>query len=177
MNSLQQIDALLDGRLQIGIVRTGLLPATLVSKRLFPDPLVAVLRTDHPLLAARSALRRLPTMTLANEPFVLFARSAGAGIHDHVISLCRHAGFQPQVAQEAQEASTIIGLVAAGLGVSILPASCEHIRVEGVSYVPLAEAEAMSHIHVVYRQDERSALVAQFTRLLLARRARHPPAC
>jgi DNA-binding transcriptional LysR family regulator len=167
MNTLQQIDALLERRLQLGIVRATRLPDALESKRLFRDPLVAVLRSDHPLLAGRTSRRRLKTEALAPEPFVLFARSAGAGVLDHVLALCRHAGFAPRVAQEAREASTIVGLVAAGLGVSILPASCEHIRVDNVSYVPLADPAAMSEIHVVRRRDDRSPLVAQFIQLLL----------
>ena len=169
MNSLQQIDALLDRRLQMGIVRGNVLPDTLVSKRLFRDPLVAVLREDHPVMAKLGKSRRLRTEWLAQESFVLFGRSAGAGIHDHVITLCRHAGFTPRVVQDAHEASTIVGLVAAGLGVSILPASCEHIGVAGVAYVPLSDPAAMSEIHVVHRRDERSPLVAKFVRLLLTR--------
>jgi DNA-binding transcriptional LysR family regulator len=168
MNSLQQIDALLDRRLQVGIVRGNVMPDTLASKRLFRDPLVAVLREDHPAMARLGKSRRLRTEWLAQDPFVLFARSAGAGIHDHVIALCRHAGFTPRVVQEAQEASTIVGLVAAGLGVSILPASCEHIGVGGVAYVPLSDPAALSEIHVVHQRDERSPLVAKFVRLLLA---------
>jgi len=169
MNSLQQIDALLDRRLQMGIVRGNVLPETLVSKRLFRDPLVAVLREDHPVMAKLGKNRRLRTEWLAQESFVLFGRSAGAGIHDHVITLCRNAGFTPRVVQDAHEASTIVGLVAAGLGVSILPASCEHIGVVGVAYVPLTDPAAMSEIHVVHRRDERSPLVAKFVRLLLTR--------
>jgi DNA-binding transcriptional LysR family regulator len=168
MNSLQQIDALLEHRLQIGILRGNALPDTLVSKRLFRDPLVAVLRMDHPVLARLGKTRRLRTEWLAQESFVLFGRSARAGIHDHVISLCRTAGFAPRVVQDAQEASTIVGLVAAGLGVSILPASCEHIQVAGVVYVPLADPAAMSEIHVAHQRDERSPLVAKFVRLLVA---------
>ena len=169
MNSLTQIDALLDHRLQVGIVRGNVLPDTLVSKRLFRDPLVAVLREDHPVLARLGKKnRRLRIEWLAQESFVLFGRSAGAGIHDHVITLCRNAGFTPRVVQDAHEASTIVGLVAAGLGVSILPASCKNIGVTGVAYVPLADPAAMSEIHVVHQRDERSPLVARFVRLLLA---------
>lgn len=168
MNSLQQIDALLERRLHLGIVRGGILPAALESKRLFRDPLVAVLRSDHPLMATHRARRRLKTELLAHEPFVLFARSAGAGIHDHVLTLCRNGGFTPRVAQEAREASTIVGLVAAGLGVSILPASCDHIQVDNVSYVQLSDPAAMSEIHVVRRRDDRSPLVARFVKLLTA---------
>jgi DNA-binding transcriptional LysR family regulator len=84
-----------------------------------------------------------------------------------VIALCRNAGFTPHVVQDAHQASTIVGLVAAGLGVSILPASCEHIGVAGVAYVPLVDSVAMSEIHVMHRRDERSPLVARFVRLLL----------
>lgn len=175
MNSLQQIDALLEHRLQLGIVRGHALPDTLVSKRLFRDPLVAVLRADHPVLARLGKSGRLRVEWLAQESFVLFGRSARAGIHDHVISLCRTAGFTPRVVQDAQEASTIVGLVAAGLGVSILPASCAHIQVDGVAYVPLTDPAAMSEIHVVHQRDERSPLVANFVRLLLARMRNAPP--
>jgi DNA-binding transcriptional LysR family regulator len=167
MNSLQQIDALLDRRLQVGILRPDSLPGTLVSKRLFRDPLVVVLRTDHPALKRGGARDKLSMTALAKEPFVVFARSAGAGVYERVFKLCRNAGFTPRIAQEAREASTIIGLVAAGLGVSILPASCSHSGVEGVSYVPLADAESMSEIHVAYREDERSPLVTRFVQLLL----------
>ncbi|GAB2583287.1 LysR family transcriptional regulator [Dyella jejuensis] len=168
MNSLQQIDALLERRLQVGILRPGILPKSLLSRRLFRDPLVAVLRLDHPALKRLGARGKLPTKALAQEPFVVFARSAGVGVYEHVLALCRDAGFAPHIAQEAREASTIIGLVAAGLGVSILPQSCSHIQVEGISYIPLAEATAMSEIHVVYREDERSPLLPRFIQLLLA---------
>ncbi|HUB90392.1 MAG TPA: LysR substrate-binding domain-containing protein [Dyella sp.] len=166
MNSLQQIDALLDRRLQVGILRPGTLPTSLLSKRLFRDPLVAVLRSDHPALKRLGARGKLSIKALAQQPFVVFARNAGAGVHEHVLTLCREAGFAPRISQEAREASTIIGLVAAGFGVAILPQSCDHIHVEGVSYVPLAEANAMSEIHVVYREDERSPLVPRFVQLL-----------
>jgi DNA-binding transcriptional LysR family regulator len=168
MNSLQQIDALLERRLQVGILRPSILPTTLVSKRLFRDPLVAVVRSDHPVLKRVGARGKLATKSLAQEPFVVFSRSAGAGVHEHVMNLCRGAGLAPRISQEAREASTIIGLVAAGFGVAILPQSCDHIHVEGVRYVPLAEAHAMSEIHVVYREDERSPLVPRFVQLLTA---------
>lgn len=168
MNSLRQLDALLERHLQVGILRPGILPKTLLSKRLFQDPLVAVMRSDHPALKQVSTRGKLSARALAHEPFVVFARSAGAGVYEHVLSLCREAGFSPRIAQEAREPSTIIGLVAAGFGVSILPKSCSNFQVEGVSYIPLAETNAMSEIHVVYREDERSPLVPRFIRLLLA---------
>jgi DNA-binding transcriptional LysR family regulator len=170
LNSLQQIDALLDRRLQLGILRFRPLPDTLASQPLFDDPLVAVLRADHPLLSGKRTPRKLPTAALADDPFVVFSNAAGTGIHDHVLALCQQAGFAPRIAQEAGEASTIISLVAAGLGVSILPASCQHIQVEGVRFVPLDDPAAMSAMHAVYRSDDASPLIARFVKLLTARR-------
>jgi DNA-binding transcriptional LysR family regulator len=167
MMSLQQIDALLERKLHIGILRPGVLPKSLLSKRLFRDPLVAVLPAGHPALKRIDTRGKLPIKALAPEPFVVFARTAGAGVYEHVLSLCRDAGFAPRIAQEAREASTIIGLVATGMGVSILPASCGHVSVEGVSYVPLTDPAAMSEVHVVYREDERSPLVPRFIKLIL----------
>jgi DNA-binding transcriptional LysR family regulator len=167
MMSLQQIDALLERKLHIGILRPSATPKSLLSKRLFRDPLVAVLPTGHPALKRLDARGKLPTRALAPEPFVVFARTAGAGVYEHVLSLCRDAGFAPRIVQEAREATTIIGLVATGMGVSILPASCGHVSVEGVSYVPLADSAAMSEVHVVYREDERSPLVPRFIKLIL----------
>ena len=55
------------------------------------------------------------------------------------------------------------------------PASCAHIQVDGVAYVPLTDPAAMSEIHVVHQRDERSPLVANFVRLLLARMRNAPP--
>lgn len=172
MNTLQQIDALLDHRLDLGIIRKRALPEALASQALFRDPLAVVLREDHPALASLEPQHpALPLRLLAQEPFVTFDRSAGAGIHDQVIALCSRAGFTPRIAQEAREPSTIIGLVSAGLGVSILPASCEHIRVEGVRFVPLADRDAASDVHVAYRRDEHSARVRRFVELLRANAA------
>lgn len=169
MTTLQQVGALLEGRLQIGIIRHTALPEPLISKVLFNDPLVAVMRRDHPILKRLPAHGRLALEALAGEPFVVFSRTAGTGVHDQIIALCRDAGFSPCISQEARESSTIIGLVSAGLGVSLLPASYEHVSVEGVAYVPLSDAAAASRVCVVRRADERSPLVAAFLDLLLQR--------
>ncbi|WP_455385992.1 LysR substrate-binding domain-containing protein [Acidihalobacter prosperus] len=165
--TLQQIDALMDRRLHLGIIRPAPLPPALEAHALFSDPLVAVMRRDHPLLATLPQGGRLSLSALAEEPFVVFNRSAGIGIYDQIVALCMAANFSPRISQEAAEPSTIIGLVSAGMGVSVLPASYEHINVEGVAYVPLLDAGADSGIQMVQRRDERSPLVAEFARMLL----------
>jgi DNA-binding transcriptional LysR family regulator len=164
-NTLQQVECLLDDRQQIGLLRGGKLPAPLVSHKLVDDPLVAVLRADHPL--AKRKRRKLRMEELADERFVVFSRAAGTGVHDQLLTMCRNAGFAPRIAQEAGESSTMIGLVAAGMGVAVLPDSLRHVRVDGVAYVAIDSPDAASAIHVTHRRDDTSPLVRAFTKLML----------
>src|SRR5471032_969759 len=101
------------------------LPDSLSVIELMREPLVAVLNAGHPLVEGSE--RGLYLAQLAEEPFVFFPRSYGSGLYAQLMSLARDAGFSPHFAQEAGEAMTIIGLVAAGLGVSVLPASYQRI--------------------------------------------------
>jgi DNA-binding transcriptional LysR family regulator len=164
-NTLQQVACLLEGSQHVGLLRGGALPATLVSHKLVDDPLVAVLRADHPLATRKRA--RLHMDELADERFVVFSRAAGTGVHDQLLSMCRNAGFVPRIAQEAGESSTMIGLVAAGLGVAVLPDSLRHVRVDGVAYVAIDSPDAASALHVTHRRDDASPLVKAFTALML----------
>ncbi len=94
---------------------------------------------------------------LKNEAFVMYPRESGTGVYDQIIALCRQSGFAPQVAQEAREAPTIVGLVAAGLGVALVPASLRSINVNGVVYRPLREKGARSAMWLVLRSGELSS--------------------
>lgn len=139
----------------MGVIRPLALPDAVHWVELFREPLVAVLRADHPLAAGSED--GLAIAALAEEPFVFFPRSYGTGLYDQVIALTRQAGFSPRIAQEASEAMTIIGLVSAGLGVSILPASFRRTRVDGVVYRTLSDPEATTAVWLVRRQNEEFA--------------------
>src|SRR3546814_18669205 len=76
-------------------------------------------------------------LALSIEPFVLFSRAVGAGLHDEIVAACRVAGFSPRVVQEASQVTSIVNLVASGLGVSILPASMQHMHTDGVTFRPI----------------------------------------
>lgn len=160
MSSRQVIEALLEERVQVGVIRPFPLPEALESVELFSEPLVAVLRADHPL--AQGCQEGLELAALAEEPFVFFPRSYGTGLYDQLIALSQQAGFSPRIAQEAGEAMTIIGLVAAGLGVSMLPASFRRTRVDGVVYRTLLDAGATSSVWLVRRRSEQSRLAQSF---------------
>jgi DNA-binding transcriptional LysR family regulator len=72
-------------------------------------------------------------------------------VYEQIVALCQQAGFAPQVAQEARESPTIVGLVAAGLGVALVRASLRSINVNGVVYRPLREKAARSAMWLVLR--------------------------
>lgn len=158
LSSRQVVDELQKESVHIGVMRPLLLPDHLLAIELFREPLVAVLRKDHPL--ARHD--RLSAAELAEEPFVFFTRGVGTALYDQVIALAQNAGFSPLIVQEVREATTIIGLVAAGLGVSILPASFRRTRIDDVVYRPLSDQEATSAVWLVRRQNERSPIALSF---------------
>ncbi len=164
MSSRQVLKALLEESLQVGVIRPLALPDAVHWVELFREPLVAVLRADHPLAAGSED--GLAIAALAEEPFVFFPRSYGTGLYDQVIALTRQAGFSPRIAQEASEAMTIIGLVSAGLGVSILPASFRRTRVDGVVYRTLSDPEATTAVWLVRQQNEGSPLALSFIDLV-----------
>jgi DNA-binding transcriptional LysR family regulator len=88
---------------------------------------------------------------------------SGRMIQSNILfSLVRAAGFNPLITQEAGEVMTIIGLVAAGLGVTVLPASYQRLRIDRVVYRTLLDAEATSSIWLVQREDEQSPMAKAF---------------
>lgn len=115
------------------------------------EPLVVALPAGHPLARRKS----LPLLSLSLEPFVLFSRPVGAGLHDEIVQACHAAGFSPRVVQEASQVTSIINLVASGLGVSIVPASMQQMQIEGVTYRSIAGIDAKARLSLIYRQADR----------------------
>ena len=164
MSSTQVAESLVDESIQVGLMRPLPLPDSLSMVELMREPLVAVLNADHPLV--HSSERGLHLAQLAEEPFVFFPRSYGSGLYAQLLNLARDAGFSPHFAQEAGEAMTIIGLVAAGLGVSVLPASYQRIRIDGVVYRTLLDQEAVTAVWLVQRKGVQTPMAKAFVELL-----------
>jgi DNA-binding transcriptional LysR family regulator len=167
MSSKEVAESLVDESVQVGIMRPLPLPESLVAVELFREPLVAIIRADHPL--AVGSEKGLQLSALAAEPFVFFPRSYGSGLYAQLLNLAREAGFSPMITQEAGEAMTIIGLVAAGLGVTVLPASYQRMRIDGVVYRTLLDADANTAVWLVQRRDQHSPMAKAFVELLTAR--------
>lgn len=164
MTSSEVSQALVERKLQIGMIRPLELPAELEAVELLREPLMALLHANHPLAGIED--QGLALAELADEPFVFFPRSYGTGLYPQLFSLARQAGFTPRVGQEAHEALTIIGLVAAGLGVSVLPSSFRRVRIDGVVFRNLLDTDATTAVWLVKRRQERSPLAQAFVDLL-----------
>ncbi len=115
--TIQQVDALRSGAIDAGFVRLPLceegLDATLVHR----EPFAIVLSKSHHLARDKA----LTVERLAHEPFISYGRRWAPEFYQVWTGICRNAGFTPKIVQEVGEMSTALALVAAGLGVSILP--------------------------------------------------------
>ena len=121
--------------------------------------------SDHPLARHK---RRVAIADLAGLPLVLFPREFSCGLHDHVIQLFVRAGLVPQVAQEVREGATIMGLVGAGVGVSLLPDAYERVKVEGVHFGKLEAEAAQCPLLLATRGGEAGRLMRRFIELAAA---------
>lgn len=169
MPSLDQLDAVNARVLDLGILRRPdvPLPNGLVVEPWYRAPLVAVLPQRHPL--ARAAVR---IAHLRDEPLVSYPRDAGIGLYWKVQELCARAGFRPRMVQEARDASTLVGLVAAGVGIAVMPEDTRCIQLPGVAYQRLLDKDAVSTLHLAYRKAHESA----FLRVVVERLRTAPPA-
>lgn len=156
--TVDQLGAVLDGVVDVGLVRPPIDPhPDLRAHTVLREPTVAAVPANHPLAA-------LPSVALeqvAGEPLVLFPRNQAPGLHDLLVTALAATGTPPRVVQYAPETQTIVGLVAAGIGLSLVPASVMRLTIDGVAYRPVPDAPDVELVAVA-RADNQSPLVAAF---------------
>jgi len=162
LSTMQQVRALRDGNLQVGFLRPFDPDPLLKSKVVLREPLVVALPERHRL----SRQVKIPMRTLANEPFILFPRVLAPELHDQIISLCQQARFSPHVVQEAMQLPTIVSLVAAGIGVAVIPASLQNLGRVGVNYRAIRGSTPKAELVVAWRAKQPSALLQSFLRVV-----------
>lgn len=162
MSTGQQLQQLENGEIDIAFLRPSPQfrpPASITVRDVLADRLVAVLPVAHRLADAGEDI---DISALSAEKFLLFPRGLGCGLFDHVTTLCNRSGFAPNVAQEAREATTIIGLVASGAGVSVLPEIYARTGIPGVAYQSIAGPDAASRILMAHRAEALSPIMKRF---------------
>lgn len=139
----------------------------LVVRPLLEEEMLVALPAGHALANTTDDSGPLALSTLANETFILYKRPGGPGLYDTIITACRGAGFSPRVGQEAPRIISTLNLVAAGLGVSIVPASLRRLQMDGVIYRRLfGSPELKAPLILACRHAENSAAVQRFVDLV-----------
>ncbi|GAA1549085.1 LysR family transcriptional regulator [Kribbella hippodromi] len=186
--TLRQTQALHDGRIDVGLLRpntpapVGTKPSGdtagradgsgggaavvgllgLEARVVAEDSLVVALPAGH-RLAGR---KRLRLAELAEESFVLYSRPSGPAVHDTIVGYCRAAGFTPRIEQDAADVQTIVSLVAAGLGVSLLISPTPPSNPAAVVYRELSDDLPRWQLSAAWSPDNRSPALARFLDLL-----------
>ena len=151
-------------RLDVAFIRSGLVDREGITvHELLHEDMVAALPARHRLVARP----KLALKDLADENMILYRRPDGRGLYDVIIAACAEAGFSPHVGQEAPRIVSTLNLVAAGLGVTLVPASLSRLPLEGVTYRPLRGRPTLSvPLNLACRVAERSAATLGFIDLV-----------
>jgi DNA-binding transcriptional LysR family regulator len=158
----EQASALRERRIHVGFARVPTPEEGIRQETIVREPLNAALPAAH-----RCALAPEVTLSdLAGEPFILYPRLLESSYAQHLLELCRAAGFEAHVVQETGELHTAISLVAAGIGVSLVPASVRTVGRSGVVYRPLAAPSPTVELTVGYRADDASPVLPRFLRIV-----------
>lgn len=138
--------------------------ATLECISLAQESMVVALPVRHRLAAQAGA--GLELTELRDEPFILYRQVNGSGIKDMLITMCRKAGFEPQPVQEVHRMMAAIQLVAAGLGISVVPQSLDSIQPKSVVYRPLRHDSAVTvPLNLAYRRHVDAQAITRFIAL------------
>ncbi|MCC5640083.1 LysR family transcriptional regulator [Nostoc sp. CHAB 5844] len=151
MQTNEQVAALISGQLQVGLLHPPIQNDTLRLETVHREPLVVFLPDYHPL--ANVPTDTISIQALASESFILFPRRVGSVLYDQIIQLCQQAGFSPNVVQEVIPQQIIVGLVSAGIGVSLLHASAQEAMYPGVVIKHLVEPTPELELAVAWHPE------------------------
>jgi DNA-binding transcriptional LysR family regulator len=152
-------------RVDAAFIRTKVAdPAGLTVNPLLEEAMLVALPAAHRL--AQGA-RTLPLHDLAAETFIVYRRRSGPGLYDAIFAACHDAGFSPVVGQEAPRIVSTLNLVAAGLGIAVVPASLERMQMDGVVYRRLeGAAQPRAPLLLATRRADTGAVVRRFLDLV-----------
>ena len=171
-NTPDLVEAVQNGSVDVAFVRPPLGDRQAITVHpLVEETMRIVLPSNHP----QARKRFVSLATLAQETIILPPRAISPGLYDSIIASCQRAGFSPMLKHEDPliVIASIVYLVAAGFGISIVPHSFEQIRADGIVYVPIKGEAPRAPISLAVRKDNRSAVIRNF--VALARpRARAP---
>lgn len=156
LTTIQQIQALKAGRIDIGFGRLQIDDPEVEQEVLFEEPMMAALPEGHALEGTRPTLAEL-----AQKPLIVFPATPRPSLADMVLGLFRRRGLKAEVAQETNELQTALGLVVAGLGFTLVPEQVSRLKRHGIVYVYLADSSITSPVLCSRRKGEAPSATMQ----------------
>lgn len=164
LNSVEQVQALVRGQIDLGFVHTARVPADLRRELYMSEPFVCCLPAAHPA----AALTALDPSLIADEPLVLFSRGASPDYYERVLALCSHLGLDPLVRHEVRHWLSVVALVGKGMGVALVPRALVDSGVAGVRFLPLPESAIRSEVFLLWNERQMPAILPALTAHFLA---------
>jgi LysR family transcriptional regulator, benzoate and cis,cis-muconate-responsive activator of ben and cat genes len=149
LTTVQQIQALKAGRIDMGFGRLKIDDAEVEQEVLFDEPMMAALPSGHPLENTTPSLEQL-----AGYPLILFPARPRPSMADMTLGLFRRHNLKVDVVQEANELQTALGLVASDIGVTLVPEQVKRVQRDGIVYVYLADKSLTSPVLCSRRRGE-----------------------
>lgn len=153
-----QVVALRSGELDVGLLRPPILSPELAVHVIRQEPLIAVLPAGHPMAAGP----QVDLTALKHDTFVAYPSDFRSVMYEALEEACLDAGFRPKVTQEVAETSTLVSFVAGGIGVALVPASVQHLKITGAVYRPLSGEPRLVSLAVATRANDDNPVVQHF---------------
>jgi DNA-binding transcriptional LysR family regulator len=159
------IDDLVHERVDAAFIRTPVAdPVGLTINPLLEEAMLVALPSTHNLASIETPL---PLAALAAETFIVYSRRNGPGLYDAIFAACHAAGFSPLIGQEAPRIVSTLNLVAAGLGIAIVPASLQRMQMDGVVYRRLEDTtQPRAPLLLATRRGDTGAVLRHFLDLV-----------
>lgn len=157
-NANDLLDVVQEKKADVGLFIPNIVSERLQRQSCLTLPLVAAVPKDHPL----AKRRRIQMKQLADEPFVLFSHQRAMGFYEHIVGVCERSGFTPKVVREAGQHPTLLALVAAGYGVTLIPALTKAQPPDDVVFVQVTEPWATMPLWIAWRSNHSSPVLAAF---------------
>lgn len=155
LNSAEQVQGLQQGRLDLGLVHSILLPEGIASQLLMEEAFVACLPEGH-------ALAKEPEIDLArlkDERLILFSSAVSPVYHQRIYQMCMAHGFAPEIRHEVRHWLSVLSLVSHGQGTAIVPAALQRVGMPRLVFRPLQGQHPVSELLAIWRSQPDNALV------------------
>ena len=150
--SYEEVDLLLAGDLDAGIIHGNVVHPGLASRTLRVDRLVVAFSSAHRLASAQ----KIDLVELADDSFIMYPEGSGSAIREVVFEGCARAGFRPRIVREVQDSMAVVALAASGVGVAVLPSSLMGFQPPGCVYRPLSGREHELALTLAWRRGDDS---------------------